>query len=91
MSSKKGPKYIYAQENKLYYDYYDFTVYWENKNRKKKMTTKQSEEIIFLSPTLYEKVNKHYNGSSILIGCLHRTNIRFSLFIGLFQRTKIHF
>ena len=35
--------------------------------------------------------NKHHSGFSILVGCLHRTIILFSLFIGLFQRDKLHF
>ena len=34
---------------------------------------------------------KHCNGFSILIGCLHRTIIWLSLFIGLFQRAYIQF
>ena len=38
MSAEKGPKYVYAQEHKLYYYYYQFTGHWENKNWKK-MTT----------------------------------------------------
>ena len=40
---------------------------------------------IFLSPALWENVNKLWNGFSILIGCLDRTIIWFSFFIGLFQ------
>ena len=47
--------------------------------------------IIFFSPALRENVNKLWNGFSILIGCLDRTIIWFSFFIGLFQRAKIHF
>ena len=39
---------------------------------------------IFLSLMLWENSNKHKNGFSILIGCLHRTIILCSLFIGLF-------
>ena len=35
MSSEKGPKYIYAQENKLWYYYYHFEGHWENKHWKK--------------------------------------------------------
>ena len=53
-----------------------------------KMTTKHSEEYFFL---LWVNVNKLWNGFSSLIGCLDRTIIWFSLFIGLFQRAKIHF
>ena len=44
-----------------------------------------------LKKALWENVNKLCNGFSILIGCLDRTIILFSLFIGLFQRAKIHF
>ena len=32
---------------------------------------------------------EQFDGLSILIGCLHRTIVWFSLFIGLFQRVKI--
>ena len=46
---------------------------------------------IFFSPALWENVNKLWNGFSILIGCLDRTIIWFSFFIGLFQRAKIYF
>ena len=46
---------------------------------------------IFFSPALWENVNKLWNGFSILIGCLDRTIIWFSFFIGLFQQAKIHF
>ena len=46
---------------------------------------------IFLSPKLWENVNKHCNGFSIMIGCLHRTIIWFSLFIGLFYPQPNHF
>ena len=42
----------------------------------------------FFSPALWENVNKLWNGFSILIGCLDRTIIWFSFFIGLFQRAK---
>ena len=49
------------------------------------MPTKHSEEYFF-SPALWENVNKLWNGFSILIGCLDRTIIWFSFFIGLFQR-----
>ena len=45
MSSERGPKYIYAQENKLYF-YYHFGGYFENKNWKKN-SLKQSEEYSF--------------------------------------------
>ena len=47
--------------------------------------------ILFSSPALWENVNKLWNGFSILIGCLDRTIIWFSFFIGLFQRAKTHF
>ena len=39
---------------------------------------------IFFSPVLWQNVNKLWNGFSILIGCLDRTIIWFSFFIGLF-------
>ena len=55
-----------------------------------KMTTKQVW-IIFFSPALGENVNKLWNGFSILIGCLDRTIIWFSVIIGLFQRPKIYY
>ena len=45
----------------------------------------------FFLPALWENVNKLWNGFSILIGCLDRTIIWFSFFIGLFQRAKIYF
>ena len=45
---------------------------------------------IFFSPALWENVNKLWNGFSILIGCLDRTIIWFSFFIGLFQRAKMY-
>ena len=61
---------------------------WENNEHRKNDT--KTVWRIFLSPALCENVNKHCNGFSILIGCLHLTIIRFSLFIGLFQRAKIH-
>ena len=32
MSSEKGPKYIHAQEYKLYYYHCHFGGHWENKN-----------------------------------------------------------
>ena len=32
---------------------------------------------------------EQFDGFSILIGCLHRTIVWFSLFFGLFQRVKI--
>jgi len=47
--------------------------------------------IIFFSPALWENIKKLWNGFSILIGCLDRTIIWFSFFIGLFQWAKIHF
>ena len=49
MSSEKGPKHIYVQEDKLYYYYYHFGEHWENRNfkkineKKKKMTTRKSK------------------------------------------------
>ena len=55
-----------------------------------KMTTKHSGEKFFW-PALWENVNKLWNGLSILIGCIDRAIIWFSLFIGLFQWAKIHF
>ena len=39
---------------------------------------------ILFSPALWENVSKLWNGFSILIGCLDRTIIWFSFFIGLF-------
>ena len=53
------------------------------------MTTKQSEEHFFHQRC--KKTATNTNGFPILIGYLHRTSIWFSLFIGLFQRAKIHF
>ena len=85
MNSEKGPKYIYGQEHKPYYYYYHFGGHWENKHWKNDNKTVWR---IFLSPALPENVNKHCNGFSILIGCLHRRIIWFSLFIGSFQRVK---
>ena len=46
---------------------------------------------IFFTSAVRFNVNKLWNGFSILIGWLDRTIIWFSLFIGLFQRAKIHF
>ena len=34
MGYEKGLKYIYAQEHKLYHDYYYFRGHWGNKNWK---------------------------------------------------------
>ena len=45
MSSENGPKYIYAQENKLHYYNNHFRGQWENENWKK--MEKQSEEYFF--------------------------------------------
>ena len=36
MRSERDPKYIYAQEHKLYYYYYHFGGHSENKNKKKR-------------------------------------------------------
>ena len=80
MSSEKGPKYIYAQEHKLFYYYYHFGGHWGNKHWKNDNKTLWR---IFFSPVLWENVNKLWNGFSILIGFLDRTIIWFSLFIGL--------
>ena len=65
MSSKKGQKYIYAQEQTVLL----LLSLWRalRKIKLKKMTTTQSEEF---HQTLEENVNKHCNGFSILIGCL---------------------
>ena len=52
--------------------------------------TKYSEEYFF-HQRREKNVNKLWNGFSIFIGCLNRTIIWLSLFIGLFQRAKIHF
>ena len=47
MNSEKGPKYIYAQEHKLYYYCYHFGGHLENKNWKKKNEANQCEEYFF--------------------------------------------
>ena len=61
----------------------------------KKIKTEKNDNktvwIIFFSLALWENVNKLWNGFSILIGCLDRTIIWFSFFIGLFERAKIYF
>ena len=44
MSSEKGPKYIYAQESKLYYYYIIITLEGIEEINTEKMTTKHSEE-----------------------------------------------
>ena len=44
MSSEKVPKYIYAQEHKLYYYYYHFGRHWENKTENEQ---KQPAEYFF--------------------------------------------
>jgi len=87
MGCEKGLEYIYAQEHKLYHYYYHFRGHWGNKNWKNDNKNVWS---IFLSPTLKGKGNKHCNGFSILIVCLHCAIIWFSLFIGVFHQTKIH-
>ena len=60
----------------------------ERKTEKNDMKTLRRK---FFSPALWENVNKLWNGFSILIGCLDRTIIWFSFFIGFFQRAKIHY
>ena len=71
-----------------YYYYYHFGGHWGNKHWKNDNKTLWR---IFFSPARWEKVSKLWNGFSILIGCIDHTIIWFSLFIGLFQRAKIHF
>ena len=67
---------------------------WEGieKIKTEKNDNKTLRRKLFFSPALWENVNKLWNGFSIniLIGCLDRTIIWFSFFIGLFQRAKIH-
>ena len=46
MSSERGPKYIYAQEHKLYF-YYHFGGYFENKTKKKKWQRNNLKNISF--------------------------------------------
>jgi len=70
---------------RTFYYYYHFGGHWENKHWKN--DNKTLWRIFFL---LWVNVNKLWNGFSSLIGCLDRTIIWFSLFIGLFQRAKIH-
>ena len=89
MSSEKGPRYIYAQEHKLYYYYYHYVEHWENKN--KKITTKQSEEYFFHQRCKNTSTNTVMVSRFWLAALIHRTIAWFSLFIGLFQRAKIPF
>ena len=63
MKSEKGPKYIYAQEHKLYYYCYHFGGHLENKNWKKKWS--KSVWRIFLSPGLLENGGKFCGGFPI--------------------------
>ena len=94
MSSEKGPKYIYAQEHKLYsYSLCHFGERGENKNWKKKTTTKHSISSLknfSFTTMLSENINKHCNGLSIFFGHLISYNYLILTFHRFILPAKIH-
>ena len=89
MSSEKGQNIFMPKKINCFS--INITLEGIEKIKTSKKNDNKTVRRIFLSSTLEGNINKHCNPFSILIGCLHRAIILFSLFIGFFQRAEIHF
>ena len=104
MSSVKGLKYVNAQEHKPYYFQ---QLWENKNWKKRKKDNKASEEYFFQQRCMKISTNSKMASrflfaayivrlldvmaSRFSLAASHRTIIWFVLFIGLFQRPKIHF